>query len=152
MSKPAAKPKRTPEDGTAPSFEQALKRLEEIVGQLESGEVPLESALKLYEEGVKLSRLCTQQLQDAERRVDLLEDRDGELRARPFGGRRAAGRPGTDPTGEDDEDESEDDDEDDEDGEEDDEDGEEDGDDEGTDDTGPGPGPARRREGQAPLF
>lgn len=66
------------------SFEEALHRLEAIVSQLEAGEAPLDSALKLYEEGVALSRLCSQRLRDAERRVELLEDKNGEMRAVPF--------------------------------------------------------------------
>ncbi len=155
MSKPAARPKRTPEDGQATSFEQALDRLEAIVGQLESGEAPLESALKLYEEGVKLSRQCTQQLQTAERRVDLLEDQDGELRAKPFGGRRSAASPGPGLPGntdEDDEEGDEDEEEDDKDEDDDDEKEDEEDDDEGTQDADPGSGPDRRRDGQAPLF
>lgn len=154
MSKPAAKPKRAPEDGQAASFEQALNRLEAIVGQLESGEAPLESALKLYEEGVKLSRQCTQQLQAAERRVDLLEDQDGELSAKPFGGRRSAASPGPGLPGKSDEDDEEgdEDEEKDEDEDDDDENGNEEDDDEGTQDADTGSGPDRRRDGQAPLF
>lgn len=67
------------------SFEESLGRLEEIVSRLERGDAPLDSALKLYEEGVRLSRACAAQLKDAERRVEILEDKNGELRGRPFG-------------------------------------------------------------------
>jgi len=76
--------KKTDESGQALSFEEALRRLEEIVNQLEAGDAPLDSALKLYEEGVKLSRVCSQQLKEAERRVEILEDKNGEMRAKPF--------------------------------------------------------------------
>jgi exodeoxyribonuclease VII small subunit len=69
-----------------PSFEKALHRLEEIVSQLEQADAPLDKALTLYEEGVKLSRVCSQQLQDAERRVELLEDKNGRLKGKPLGG------------------------------------------------------------------
>ena len=51
-------------------FEDALKRLEGVVERLEEGEIPLEEALRLFEEGVKLSRLCHQRLDEAEKRVD----------------------------------------------------------------------------------
>jgi len=66
-------------------FEQALERLEEIVGELEKGDLPLEQSLKLFEEGIKLSRICTKRLEEAERRVDvLLKDRSGNVIAKPF--------------------------------------------------------------------
>jgi exodeoxyribonuclease VII small subunit len=77
--------------GQQPSFEQALHRLEEIVTQLEGAEVPLERALKLYEEGVGLARRCAEQLQAAERRVEILEDEGGRLRGRPFADREGSG-------------------------------------------------------------
>ncbi|MCK5241155.1 exodeoxyribonuclease VII small subunit [bacterium] len=67
-----------------PSFEKALERLEDIVSQLEAAEAPLEKALVLYEEGVGLSRFCSQQLKSAERKVELLEDKNNMLRGRPF--------------------------------------------------------------------
>ena len=66
------------------TFEQALERLEAIVTQLETGDAPLDSALKLYEEGVRLSRFCSKQLKEAERRVEILEDVGNELKARSF--------------------------------------------------------------------
>lgn len=53
-------------------FEKKLSRLEEIVEKMESGEMPLEESLKLFEEGVKLSRECNLQLADAEQKVKLL--------------------------------------------------------------------------------
>ena len=66
-------------------FESALGRLEKIVQELEQGDLPLEQSLKLFEEGVKLARLCTKRLDEAERKVEvLLKDRAGSLRAQPF--------------------------------------------------------------------
>lgn len=53
-------------------FEKKLQRLEEIVGKMESGELTLEDSLKSFEEGVKLSRECSQQLTQAEQKVKLL--------------------------------------------------------------------------------
>ena len=68
-----------------PDFETALKRLEEIVRKLETGDLSLDSALELFEEGIKLSRFCHTKLQAAERRVDiLLKDGSGQTRAVPF--------------------------------------------------------------------
>ena len=69
----------------APDFETALKKLEEIVKKLENGELSLDSALELFEEGVKLSRFCHTKLEDAERRVEiLLKNGSGQARAVPF--------------------------------------------------------------------
>lgn len=66
-------------------FETALGRLEEIVRKMEDGEMSLEESLKLFEEGVKLSRLCDQKLQAAERRIEiLLKDQEGNVAAIPF--------------------------------------------------------------------
>jgi exodeoxyribonuclease VII small subunit len=49
-----------------PTFEESLSRLEEIVNQLEQGDVPLEDSLRLYEEGIGLSKICAQRLSQAE--------------------------------------------------------------------------------------
>ena len=69
----------------APDFETALKKLEEIVKKLENGELSLDSALELFEEGVKLSRFCHSKLEEAERRVEILLKNDsGQMRAVPF--------------------------------------------------------------------
>lgn len=59
--------------GRRPTFEEALKRLEEIVSALESGERPLEESLRLFEEGTKLSRQAAEQLQRAEQKIELLK-------------------------------------------------------------------------------
>lgn len=69
----------------ASNFEGALKRLEEIVGELEKGEIPLDETLALFEEGVKLSRFCRDKLDEAEKKVDvLLRDEGGVLHREPF--------------------------------------------------------------------
>jgi exodeoxyribonuclease VII small subunit len=67
------------------TFEQALKRLEEIVEALETEDLDLDKSLQFFEEGVYLSRHCNQQLQAAEKRIDiLLKKADGTLEAEPF--------------------------------------------------------------------
>ncbi|HYE75367.1 MAG TPA: exodeoxyribonuclease VII small subunit [Blastocatellia bacterium] len=66
------------------SFEESLGTLEKIVAQLESGELPLERALELFEEGVGLARRCQTQLEEAERKVELLLRERGEIRTVPF--------------------------------------------------------------------
>ncbi len=66
-------------------FEAALARLEKIVKELESGDLPLEQSLKLFEEGTKLARICNKRLEEAERKVEiLLKDKNGNIRAEPF--------------------------------------------------------------------
>jgi exodeoxyribonuclease VII small subunit len=61
------------------SFEQALTQLEQIVQRLEKGELPLEDSLKLYEDGVHLSRLCHRKLEEAEGKIEMLvKDARGE--------------------------------------------------------------------------
>jgi exodeoxyribonuclease VII small subunit len=83
-----------------PTFEQALQQLEQIVQKLEKGELPLEDSLKLYEDGIRLSRLCHGKLEEAEGRIEvLLKDARGE----PVTD--AAGRPKTRPVTAGDEDE-----------------------------------------------
>lgn len=54
------------------SFEQALARLEEVVKELEDGRLPLEKSLELFEEGIKLSRICEGRLAAAEQRITIL--------------------------------------------------------------------------------
>ena len=67
-------------------FEAALKQLEEIVEQLEAGDLPLERSLELFEQGVRLSRECQERLNEAERRIEvLLRGGDGSTIAVPFG-------------------------------------------------------------------
>ena len=66
-------------------FERSLLRLEEVVKRLESTDLSLDEAMKLFEEGVKLSRECQKQLEEAEGRVEiLLKKADGKIVAEPF--------------------------------------------------------------------
>jgi exodeoxyribonuclease VII small subunit len=67
-----------------PKFEECLLRLEKIVDELEKGNVPLEQAIKLFEEGVKLSNSCRQELEAAEGKVEILLQQNGKLQAEPF--------------------------------------------------------------------
>jgi exodeoxyribonuclease VII small subunit len=60
-------------------FEEALAKLEEAVKKLEAGDLPLDKALEIFETGVKMSRICTKKLEEAEKKVELLLDvKDGE--------------------------------------------------------------------------
>jgi exodeoxyribonuclease VII small subunit len=69
----------------AESFEKNLERLDAIVLQLEDADLPLEKALQLYEEGMKLSALCHKQLEEAEGRVEILMKKaGGKISAEPF--------------------------------------------------------------------
>jgi exodeoxyribonuclease VII small subunit len=68
----------------APKFEECLKRLEEIVEQLEKGDIPLEQSLALFEEGMKLSHSCRSELEAAEGKVEILLKQNGKLQAEPF--------------------------------------------------------------------
>lgn len=66
-------------------FETSLKKLEEIVAQLERGDLPLEDSIKLFEEGTRLSAECKQQLEEAEGKVEtLVKQRDGSMKRETF--------------------------------------------------------------------
>jgi exodeoxyribonuclease VII small subunit len=69
-------------DTSIKDFEGAIAELEGIVKKLEEGDLPLEGSLQLYERGVQLSRFCHAQLEQAERRIEILNER-GELKAAP---------------------------------------------------------------------
>jgi exodeoxyribonuclease VII small subunit len=67
------------------SFESSLEELEQIVQQLEGGDLPLERSLELFEQGVRLSRECQKRLDEAERKIEiLLKGSDGAYIATPF--------------------------------------------------------------------
>lgn len=68
------------------SFEEALERLESIVDRLEQGDLELEEALRAFEQGVALTRRCAGQLDDAERRIDVLVKEGGKWLTRPYVG------------------------------------------------------------------
>ena len=79
-----ALPKK-PEPPKKPDFERSLARLEEVVRRLESPQLSLDEAMKLFEEGVGLSRECQKQLEEAEGRVEiLLKKADGKIVAEAF--------------------------------------------------------------------
>jgi len=65
-------------------FEDCLQRLEQIVDELEKGNVPLEQALKLFEEGVQLSASCRKELEEAEGKVEILLKQNGKLQPEPY--------------------------------------------------------------------
>jgi exodeoxyribonuclease VII small subunit len=71
-------------DPTIKDFETAIAELESIVKKLEEGDLALEASLQLYERGVHLSRFCHGRLEEAERRIEILNER-GEVRPAPPG-------------------------------------------------------------------
>lgn len=72
------------EKKTAVNFEKAIKDLEKIVEDLESGELSLEQSLKTFEKGIKLTRQCQGELEKAELKVKKLVEENGELRTKPL--------------------------------------------------------------------
>jgi len=66
-----------PAKGKEPTFEEALKSLENVVAKLESGETKLEESIRLFEEGMKLSSLCQKRLDDADRKIEVLLRKPG---------------------------------------------------------------------------
>ena len=69
----------------AVKFEQAMARLEAIVGELEKGDLPLDESLKIFEEGIRLSKSCLKVLEEAERKVEVLvQDKNGKKQLRAF--------------------------------------------------------------------
>jgi exodeoxyribonuclease VII small subunit len=88
-----AKPPSAAAEPAAPTFEAALQKLETIVQRLEKGELTLEESLALYEEGIRLSRLCHAKLEEAEGKIEQLVkdargdaalDAEGRPRTKPF--------------------------------------------------------------------
>ncbi len=67
-----------------PKFEERLQRLEKIVDELERGDIPLEKALTLFEEGIQLSNSCRKELEEAEGKVEILLKQNGKLQPEPF--------------------------------------------------------------------
>jgi exodeoxyribonuclease VII small subunit len=66
------------------SFEEAMDQLEQLVSKLENGDVPLEKAIDLFQEGMKLSHLCSQKLEQVERKIEMLVEENGVLSKKPF--------------------------------------------------------------------
>jgi len=66
-------------------FEEALKKLEKIVSDLEKENITLDSAFKKFEEGIKLSRICTKRLKDVENKIEVLvKNAEGNIKKEPF--------------------------------------------------------------------
>lgn len=74
----------TSEEGQPLSFEGAMERLEDIVSRLESGDVPLETAIELFQEGMRLSQLCGTKLEQVERKIEVLIESEGAIHKKPF--------------------------------------------------------------------
>ncbi|MDH4568463.1 exodeoxyribonuclease VII small subunit [Pseudomonas sp. BN414] len=68
----------------APDFEQSLAELQTLVERLESGELSLEDSLSAFEQGIRLTRECQASLNQAEQKVQILLERDGQLEEAPF--------------------------------------------------------------------
>jgi exodeoxyribonuclease VII small subunit len=72
-------------DRNGVTFEQAIQRLEQIVADMEGAELPLEDVLKKYEDGTRLVRFCSQKLDEAEKRIEVLTKKaDGGIALEPF--------------------------------------------------------------------
>jgi len=70
------------------TFEQAMKQLEQIVQDLESGDMPLEKAIKTFEDGIQLSKFCSERLDETEKRITILmQASDGKVSEGPFSGK-----------------------------------------------------------------
>ncbi|BBH21105.1 exodeoxyribonuclease 7 small subunit [Paenibacillus baekrokdamisoli] len=66
------------------SFEEAIEKLESIVSKLESGDVPLEAAIDLFQEGMQLSQLCGDKLEQVERKIEVLIETEKGIQKKPF--------------------------------------------------------------------
>lgn len=72
-------------DPSNKKFETALEELEQVVEQLESGELSLEDALTAFEKGVRLVKICNQKLNEVEKKIEVLvKDKEGKLQLKPF--------------------------------------------------------------------
>jgi exodeoxyribonuclease VII small subunit len=67
-------------------FEEMLEKLEHIVHRMEEGNITLEESLVAFEEGIRLSRMCAKKLDEAQRKVEILLEQDGEPATEPFTG------------------------------------------------------------------
>ena len=65
-------------------FEDAIKKLEEIAKELESGDLSLDDSVSKFEEGINLSKICTKILSDAEKKINILINKDGEIKEESF--------------------------------------------------------------------
>ncbi|OAI03147.1 exodeoxyribonuclease VII small subunit [Methylomonas methanica] len=69
---------------SASQFEEAMEELEKLVEQMERGDISLEESLKSFERGIRLTRTCQQALQDAEQKVQILLEKNGQHTLEPF--------------------------------------------------------------------
>ncbi|MEY4211154.1 MAG: hypothetical protein RLZ92_1535 [Pseudomonadota bacterium] len=69
---------------TASLFEDSMDELEKLVEQMEQGDISLEESLKAFERGIKLTRTCQQALQEAEQKVQILLEKNGQQTLEPF--------------------------------------------------------------------
>ena len=69
---------------SASQFEDAMQELEQLVEQMERGDISLEESLKSFERGIKLTRTCQQALQEAEQKVHILLEKNGQQTLEPF--------------------------------------------------------------------
>jgi exodeoxyribonuclease VII small subunit len=69
---------------SASHFEEAMEELEKLVEQMERGDISLEESLKSFERGIKLTRTCQQALQEAEQKVQILLEKNGQQSLEPF--------------------------------------------------------------------
>ena len=67
------------------NFEQSMKELEQIAEKLSDGDISLDESIKLFEDGMKLSKSCQKILENAEKKVNILINKDGEFEKEPFG-------------------------------------------------------------------
>jgi exodeoxyribonuclease VII small subunit len=67
-----------------PSFESSLDQLEQVVKELEAGDLPLDKSVELFEKGMALSETCRNQLEEAETRVETLIKKNGKIQAEPY--------------------------------------------------------------------
>ena len=72
------------QDKPSQTFEAGLEELEKIVTEMESGDLPLERALSLFEKGIEISEICRKQLEEAETRVEMLTRRGDKVTPQPF--------------------------------------------------------------------
>lgn len=66
------------------SFEEAMKQLEDIVTSLEKGELNLDESVKKFEEGINISKECNKMLEEAEKKISILLEEDGEIKEKNF--------------------------------------------------------------------
>ncbi|WP_446808340.1 exodeoxyribonuclease VII small subunit [Methylomonas sp. 2BW1-5-20] len=69
---------------SASQFEEAMEELEKLVEQMERGDISLEESLKSFERGIRLTRTCQQALQDAEQKIQILIEKNGQQTLEPF--------------------------------------------------------------------